>query len=197
MLHAAPGEESLRSAEKLLDLMTSSPALQQMMLASMPAHLRANPEMLKKILSDPGMKAKMAEMIAKQVRRWRRWWCCCSCWQRWCCRDANALWLGAGEEQRATRGTGGLQSVVREGAREHKAVGGRTKPTCALARLACSGQGVKFPPHVLDRLNASHMEDTMNRLRKVRACVRDGRLRCAVPWRRPCVCAHDERGTMN
>ncbi|GFR46411.1 hypothetical protein Agub_g7993 [Astrephomene gubernaculifera] len=60
---AAPSEEALRKAERMVDVMSQSPALQQMMLGAMPAPLR-NPEMVKQVFQDPSMRRKIAEMIA-------------------------------------------------------------------------------------------------------------------------------------
>ncbi|KAG2492067.1 hypothetical protein HYH03_009565 [Edaphochlamys debaryana] len=62
---SAPSEEALRKAEKMVDLMASSPQMQQMMLTVMPPGFR-NPDMLKQMFADPGARRKIAEMIAKR-----------------------------------------------------------------------------------------------------------------------------------
>ncbi|GFH26231.1 uncharacterized protein HaLaN_24343 [Haematococcus lacustris] len=56
-----------RNAEKLLEVLAHSPAMQQVMLANLPPALRGDPAMVKAILSDPGVKQKLVEMISKQV----------------------------------------------------------------------------------------------------------------------------------
>jgi hypothetical protein len=58
--------EALKSAEKMLELMTSSPQMQQMMMASLPPEARS-PEAIKQMLQHPGIKQKLVEMIAQQV----------------------------------------------------------------------------------------------------------------------------------
>ncbi|KAF5836934.1 hypothetical protein DUNSADRAFT_5211 [Dunaliella salina] len=61
--------EARASAEKLLDMMASTPAMQQMMLASLPSSLPASersPEAIKRMLSNPHMREQMITMIAKQ-----------------------------------------------------------------------------------------------------------------------------------
>ncbi|KAG1663960.1 hypothetical protein FOA52_001086 [Chlamydomonas sp. UWO 241] len=49
----------------MIALMATSPHMQQLMMAGMPAAAR-NPETIKAILADEGMKAKLVQMLAKQ-----------------------------------------------------------------------------------------------------------------------------------
>ncbi|KAG2452674.1 hypothetical protein HYH02_002907 [Chlamydomonas schloesseri] len=62
---SAPTEDQLRKAEKMVEMMASSPALQQMMMSVMPAPLR-NADILKQLFNDPAMKKRISEMIAKR-----------------------------------------------------------------------------------------------------------------------------------
>ncbi|KAL6762350.1 hypothetical protein V8C86DRAFT_2520475 [Haematococcus lacustris] len=63
---AGPDSDVTRNAEKLLEVLAHSPAMQQVMLANLPPALRGDPAMVKAILSDPGVKQKLVEMISKQ-----------------------------------------------------------------------------------------------------------------------------------
>lgn len=77
-----PDAESRRSAEKMIDLMATSPQMQQLIMASLPETHR-NMETVQALLKDPGMKEKLVEMLAKQVLHVGRcmqscaWWCAC------------------------------------------------------------------------------------------------------------------------
>lgn len=57
--------EAVRRAERMVELMASSPHMQQMMLGMLPSALR-RPEVLQQMFSDPDTKKKIAEMIAKR-----------------------------------------------------------------------------------------------------------------------------------
>ncbi|PNH09631.1 Protein TIC 40, chloroplastic [Tetrabaena socialis] len=57
--------DALRKAERMVELMSGSPQMQQMMMAVMPAPMRS-PEVLKQIFGDPAMRRKIAEMIASR-----------------------------------------------------------------------------------------------------------------------------------
>ncbi|KAG2427871.1 hypothetical protein HXX76_012191 [Chlamydomonas incerta] len=62
---SAPTEDQLRKAEKMVEMMATSPALQQMMMSVMPAPMR-NADILKQLFNDPAMKKRISEMIAKR-----------------------------------------------------------------------------------------------------------------------------------
>eukprot|EP00798_Chlamydomonas_sp_ICE-L_P023959 gene23959-9531_t len=57
--------QNLRNAEKLVNLMSQSPAMQNLIMQSLPAAARS-PEMVQRMLGDPAARFKLAEMISKQ-----------------------------------------------------------------------------------------------------------------------------------
>eukprot|EP00197_Chlamydomonas_leiostraca_P003618 CAMPEP_0202859068 /NCGR_PEP_ID=MMETSP1391-20130828/1349_1 /ASSEMBLY_ACC=CAM_ASM_000867 /TAXON_ID=1034604 /ORGANISM="Chlamydomonas leiostraca, Strain SAG 11-49" /LENGTH=311 /DNA_ID=CAMNT_0049538073 /DNA_START=105 /DNA_END=1040 /DNA_ORIENTATION=+ len=66
MLYSSEADaDALKSANKLLDLMRESPAMQQMMMATLPPGAR-NPEVIRQMLDNPATRTQMAQMIAKQ-----------------------------------------------------------------------------------------------------------------------------------
>jgi hypothetical protein len=60
--------ESEKNAEKLLDLMTQSSAMQAMMLNALPPAAR-NPDVIKQLLKDPAMKQKLVKQLASMNLR--------------------------------------------------------------------------------------------------------------------------------
>lgn len=63
---AAGDPDAMRNAEKMIDLISQSKQLQEMMMKSLPAFMRSE-AMMQKMFSDPTVKQKLAEMIASKV----------------------------------------------------------------------------------------------------------------------------------
>lgn len=64
----AGGDSSAAAIDRMLDMISRSPQMQQMMMATLPPAMR-RPEMIQQMLANPQARKQIADMLSRQVRR--------------------------------------------------------------------------------------------------------------------------------